>query len=118
VDSLSEATYMLLIKKLSRHWLIILVLLFVFTLCPWLTKQSAQARALYSFNSGWVGVIDGCSTNCKGCGVVHTQRIPFGVFVKIEYACGLIPTDVPEYHHQTTTFLSAFGTVHGLRDEP
>jgi len=34
--------------------------------------------------------------------------------VTIEYACGLIPEDLPEYHEHTTAFVSALGTVHGF----
>jgi hypothetical protein len=36
------------------------------------------------------------------------------VLVTIEYACGLIPADLPEYHQRATSFISPLGTVHGL----
>lgn len=81
---------------------------------PWLTRVSAEQQALGSFNRAWESVIDGCGTNCKGCGAISSRRVPFGVLVTIEYACGMIPADVPEYHQQTTVLVSAFGTVHGL----
>lgn len=81
---------------------------------PWVSQDDAGRRAVQAFNEDWASVADGCGTNCKDCGVVSSRRVPFGVRVTIEYACGLIPEDSPEYHRQTGAFISALGTVHGL----
>lgn len=94
-------------------WLgIAIVLLALSAWSPWLTPEFAEARAVDSFNRAWLSVIDGCGTNCKGCGAIKSKRSPFGIEVTLEYACGLIPEDTPEYHEQATGFVSAFGTVH------
>jgi hypothetical protein len=81
---------------------------------PWLTESFAKVRAVDSFNKSWESVIDGCGTNCKGCGAVEAQRVPFGVKITIEYGCGMMPEDTPEYHERANGFVSAFGTVHGF----
>jgi len=81
---------------------------------PWLTQEFAEVRAVDSFNRAWLSVIDGCGTNCKGCGAIKSQRVPFGVEVTLEYGCGLMPADTPEYHERKTGFVSAVGTVHGF----
>jgi hypothetical protein len=101
-------------RKFSSLILIILSLVIFFAWSPWLTQDSAEFRTVETFNKAWEFVADGCGTNCKGCGVVSSQRIPFGMLVTMEYACGLIPADTPEYHQQATAFVSPFGTVHGL----
>lgn len=102
---------------LRKYSLVILITSILVVTCawsPWLTQASAEARAVDSFNKSWQLVADGCGTNCKGCGAVSSQRVPFGVLVTIEFACGLIPADSPEYHRQATAFVSALGSVHGL----
>lgn len=81
---------------------------------PWLTRASAKNRVVTSFNKSWEYVADGCGTDCKGCGAVSSTRIPFGILVTLEYGCGMIPKDTPEYHKHTHAFVSLFGTVHGL----
>lgn len=81
---------------------------------PWLTQAGAETRAVNSFNKSWESVIDGCGTNCLGCGAISSRRVLFGSVVTMEYACGLIPEDTPEYHYHATAFVSALGTVHGL----
>ena len=81
---------------------------------PWLTQSFAETRAINSFNKSWSTVIDGCGTNCKGCGAINSQRVPFGMEVTLEYGCGLMPADTAEYHEHATGFVSAFGTVHGF----
>lgn len=101
-------------RKFSSSILLVLALAILFAWSPWLTEASAEVRAVSSFNKAWEYVADGCGTNCKGCGAVSSQRVPFGVLVRIEYACGLIPADVPEYHRQATAFVSGLGTVHGI----
>lgn len=84
------------------------------TWSPWLTRSFAETRAVDSFNKSWATVIDGCGTNCNGCGAIASKRVPFGMKVTLEYGCGLMPEDTPKYHEQATGFVSAFGTVHGL----
>jgi hypothetical protein len=79
-----------------------------------LTQSFAETRAVNSFNRSWATVIDGCGTNCSGCGAIHSKRVPFGMEVTLEYGCGLMPEDTHEYHEQATGFVSAFGTVHGF----
>jgi len=81
---------------------------------PWLTQSFAETRAADPFNRSWSTVIDGCGTNCKGCGAISSKRVAFGVEVTLEYGCGLMPADTPEYHEQATGFVSAFGIVHGF----
>ena len=96
-------------------WLSIVVLLTA--LCawsPWLTPSFAETRAVDAFNKAWQYVADGCGTNCKGCGAISSHRGPFGAFVTIEYACGMILADSPEYHLEVTAFISSFGSVHGI----
>jgi len=79
---------------------------------PWLTQSFAETRAVDSFNRSWATVIDGCGTNCKGCGAISSKRVTFGMEVTLEYGCGLMPEDTPQYHEQATGFVSVFGTVH------
>lgn len=102
-----------MLRKFSPAILLV-ILIMVFAWSPWHTEASAQAHAINSFNQAWEFVADGCGTICKGCGAVSSRRVPFGMLVTIEYACGLIPADVPEYHRQSTAFVSALGTVHGF----
>jgi len=101
-------------RKFSSIILVILALAVICAWSPWLTQASAEVRAVDSFNEAWESVADGCGMNCKGCGTVSSQRVPFGVTVTIDYACGLIPADLPEYHQQSIAFVSMLGTVHGL----
>ena len=103
-----------MLRKFPLILLVTLAFFAIFAWSPWLTRASAEARAVDSFNKAWQFVADGCGTNCTGCGVVSSQRVPFGAFVTIEYACGLIPADLQEYHQQSTAFVSALGTVNGL----
>ncbi len=81
---------------------------------PWLTQSFAEARAVNIFNNSWKTVIDGCGTDCKGCGAIKSERVPFGRKVTLEYGCGLMPVDTSEYHEHATGFISALGTVHGF----
>ena len=101
-------------RKLSLLILIVVVLAILFAWSPWLIMAYAETRAIEAFDKAWEFVVDGCGTNCQGCGAVSSQRVPFGMLVTIEYACGLIPADTPEYHQQATAFVSPLGTVHGL----
>ena len=90
------------------------LLIALFAWSPWLTVLFTKARAVESFNNSWISVIDGCGTNCKGCGAIEAKRVPFGVKVTLEYGCGLMPEDTPHYHERATGFVSALGTVHGF----
>lgn len=92
----------------------VIILISLFAWSPWLTRTSAEIRTIDSFNKAWEYVADGCGTYCNGCGALSSRRIPFGVLVKLEYACDMIPEDTPEYHERGTAFVSPFGTVHGL----
>ena len=99
-------------KRLTALGVIILIALVIWS--PWLTQHYAETRAVNWFTNSWQGVADGCGVNCVGCGAVASRRVPFGSLVTLEYACGLIPEDLPEYHQRATAFVSALGTVHGL----
>ena len=92
----------------------LIIIVGIFAWSPWLTRSFAETRAVDSFSKAWESVADGCGINCKGCGAVSSQRVPFGVLVTIEYGCGMIPEDTPEYHERTTAFVSTIGTVHGF----
>lgn len=92
----------------------IIILFGLLAWSPWLTRIVAEDRAVTSFNKTWKNIADGCGTYCKGCGALSSQRIPFGILVTMEYGCGMIPEDTPEYHERGTAFVSLFGTVHGL----
>jgi len=94
--------------------LVVLVGLLLLLWSPWLSAEAAQERAVAAFTSAWSGVDDGCGFNCTGCGAVSARRTLLGWQVDVEYACGLLPADVPEYHRRATLFVSVLGTVHGL----
>jgi hypothetical protein len=81
---------------------------------PWLSRQDAEDRVVDQFNAAWEGVVDGCGFNCAGCGVTQSKRTLLGFKVEIEYACGLIPEDTPEYHQIDRAFVSVLGIVTGL----
>ena len=81
---------------------------------PWLTRQVAEDTVIDQFNSIWDGVVDGCGFDCNGCGVIGTERTLLGYKVEIEYGCGLIPKDSPQYHQIDHAFVSVFGIVTGL----
>jgi hypothetical protein len=81
---------------------------------PWISDSGAKARTVAAFDAAQSQIMDGCGFNCKGCGAVSTRKVAFGRRVRIEYACGLLPADLPQYHRQREVFVSAIGTVHGL----
>ena len=101
-------------RKITLGVFITVVIIALCTWAPWLTQSFAEARAVDSFNHSWTTVIDGCGTNCKSCGAIHSKRAPFGMEVTLEYGCGLMPEDTSAYHEQATGFVSAFGTVHSF----
>ncbi len=79
---------------------------------PWITKAWAEARTEQAFEAAWYGVVDGCGFQCEGCGVKGSRRVIAGHKVEIEYACGLIPYDAPEFHMTEEAYVSFLGTVH------
>ncbi len=81
---------------------------------PWLTPERAEALVTERFNSDWEGIIDGCGFACANCGAKPAQCLIIGYQVEIEYACGMLPADSPEYHEHGSAYVSPFGTVHGL----
>lgn len=80
--------------------------------CPWISDGVARSRAVQAFEAGQRGVQDGCGFNCKGCGAAGARKAPFGYWVALEYACGLLPEDAPQYHRSSERFVSFLGTVH------
>lgn len=102
------------ISNMNRK--IVLLFLFIFALflfiwAPWLSEESAGNKAVSFFENKWQGVADGCGFNCGGCGINDTERSLFGYTVELEYACGLLPADLPEYHNTGEYFISVLGTV-------
>lgn len=81
---------------------------------PWMSKDSLPKIVEGRFASAWRGVVDGCGLDCEGCGVVSAQRVTLGAWVELEYACGMLPADLPEYHQRARLFLSVLGTLHGM----
>ena len=102
-------------KKFLLTSLIIAILVFgIFAWSPWISGQYAKTRAVAQFERTWLNVADGCGFGCHGCGAVDWKRIPFGVQVTLEYACGMLPEDSPEYHQQINVYVSPLGKVYGL----
>jgi len=93
---------------------IALMILLLFAWSPWITKSYAETKVENVFTSEWEGVMDGCGFNCNGCGITESSRTLFGYSVEIEYACGMLPADTPEYHRQDSIFVSCLGTIHGI----
>lgn len=101
-------------KKFPPMIFVLFLLIVIFAWSPWLSNTSAKGRTEDFFTHAWEFVADGCGLNCQGCGAISSQRVPFGMLVTIDYACGMIPADLPEYHRQATAFVSPLGAVHGL----
>ncbi len=94
--------------------LVVSALLLVLLWAPWLTRECAERRLVDEFTAAWQGVIDGCGFNCQGCGVKELQRVLTGYAATIEYACGLLPSERPDFHETRRVHVSVFGTIHGL----
>ena len=75
---------------------------------PWITEDYAKLAALNGFNLAWREVTDGCGSDKT----YNSTKVPFGRNVDIDYACGLLPYDSPEFHQKTEVFVSFIGTVH------
>jgi len=102
-------------KKYILISLIVAIIAFgIFAWSPWINEHFAKERAVAQFERAWLNVADGCGFNCHGCGAVDWKRIPFGAQVTLEYACGMLPEDTPEYHQQINVYVSSFGKVYGL----
>ena len=103
---------------MKRRFLILaLVALVVFGLLawsPWMTRERAETAATRQFAQNWQGVMDGCGLNCTGCGVTATRRVWFGYAVTLEYACGMLPADLPEYHQRARVWVTGVGLIFGL----
>jgi len=80
---------------------------------PWINGPYAKERAVSEFERAWLNVADGCGFGCHGCGAIETKKILFGMQVKLEYACGMLPADSPEFHQQTDAYVSFLGKVYG-----
>jgi hypothetical protein len=97
--------------------ILILVGLALLAWSPWITPRAAERIATQRFEAAWAGVIDGCGFNCDGCGATALDRLPFLQPVQLEFACGLIPADLPEYHVRDVVYISPLGSIHSL-DRP
>lgn len=96
-------------KKIALFVTVILLLL----LLPSPISQAyAEFWATTTFQAAQAGIVDGCGFKCVGCGVKESHKTHWGYLVRLEYACGLIPTDAPEFHSTQTVFVSFLGTVH------
>lgn len=99
--------------------LVVLVALIVLLVeAPWISVDDAGAAVVRAFTAEWQGVADGCGLNCAGCGVVGTEKHISGYIVEIEYACGILPADVPIDHQRERYYVSPFVTVHKLPPTP
>ena len=94
-------------KKILIAGVIIIIALLAWA--PWLSATDAQSAAKTYFEKKNVGIMDGCGFNCNGCGVKEAHKMLFGYSVDIEYACGLLPADKPEYHQTGTINVYSFG---------
>ena len=102
---------------MRRTLLLPFVVLAIFGLLlwsPWITREAAELRTEQALLDAWQNVADGCGINCNGCGAIQSQRMPLGVLVTLEYGCGMLPTDTPEYHEKAIAFVSTFGKVYGI----
>ena len=101
-------------RKFVVLWTIISLIMVLLAWAPWLTRDGLISATEARFEQLWQNVTDGCGFNCQGCGVIASRRVLFGAAVEIEYACGMLPTDLAEYHQQSTVYVSFFGSVHNL----
>jgi heat shock protein HslJ len=78
---------------------------------PWMTADKAASIAVSEFNKQQQEIVNGCGFDCTGCGVISSQKIYSGYLVEIEYACGVLPVDKPEFHQRSVVYISPFGTA-------
>jgi hypothetical protein len=100
------------VKKIIFSVMGLVVIVSGLLFSPWVTESFAKQRAINAFEVQWKNVQDGCGFNCKDCGFKTSQKALLGRKVIIEYACGLLPSDSPEYHKKKELFVSFLGTVH------
>ncbi|MEV5027945.1 hypothetical protein [Paenibacillus sp. LPE1-1-1.1] len=98
-------------KKIIFSVIAFIVIVSGFLFSPWVTESFAKHRAINALEEQWKNVQDGSGFNCKNCGFKTSEKVPFGRKVVIEYACGLLPSDSPEYHKKKEMFISFFGIV-------
>lgn len=79
---------------------------------PWLTSDRAVNIVKIAFETKWRGVADGCGFS--GLGIRSVQRTLLGYTVTIEYACGMLPSNSPQFNQQADVYVSPLATVHGL----
>jgi hypothetical protein len=101
-------------RKFSLIMIITLVVIALFAWSPWIKESYAKERAVKLFERTWLNVADGCGFACHGCGAESWKKVPFGAQVTLEYACGMLPADSPEYHQKADVFVSFLGKVYGL----
>ena len=97
------------IKWIAAGLAVILFALMLLAWAPWLSPEQAGRIAVDQFTSTWQDVADGCGFNCSGCGVKSVAKTWFGYSVTLEFACGLLPADLPEYHQVEEVFVSFIG---------
>ena len=101
-------------RKLLTVAITTLVVVILFLWTPWINASYAKERAVAEFERAWLNVADGCGFACHGCGAIDVKKAAFGMQVTLDYACGMLPEDSPEYHQQADVFVSFLGKVYGL----
>jgi len=101
-------------RKIPLIATVTLVVIALLLWSPWISGSYAKERAVAEFERAWLNVADGCGFACHGCGAVEVKKVAFGMQVTLEYACGMLPADSPEYHQQADVFVSFLGKVYGL----
>lgn len=76
------------IKSLIKWVLGALVFWGMLVWCPWITKSFAEKKAFNDFKIKQTGLLTGCTADCEGCGVVDSQKVPFGYKIIIKFQCG------------------------------
>lgn len=101
-------------KRIKYLTIVIVIILGLLAWSPWIDEAYAKERAVAAFERAWLNVADGCGFGCHGCGAIHVSDIPFGKLVRLEYACGMLPADSPEFHQRAEVYVSFIGKVYGL----
>jgi hypothetical protein len=101
-------------RKLLISLTIAIIVFGILAWSPWISGQYAKERAVAEFERAWLNVADGCGFACHNCGAEAWKRVPFGAQVTLEYACGMLPEDSPEYHQQINVYVSSLGKVYGV----
>jgi len=101
-------------RRLSLIVIITLIVIAIFAWSPWISGTYAKQRAVAEFERAWLNAADGCGFACHGCGAADVKRVPFGMQVTLEYACGAMASDPSADHQQADVFVSFLGKVYGL----